>query len=615
MKEIRPFSRTDGLFIALVVGATLLTRWLYWSAVHTAFWFKYPLVDSANYHLWALEIQKGALLGQDVLLHSPLYAFFLAGLYQLFGSQPAIAAAVQLFLLGPLAAVLAYWLGRKVFSPRAGLAAGLMHAFYAPMFFMESNLLTTQLIHILNLLALLSAFWAMEKDKPWAWTAPGVLIGLSALARPNAVLLLLVLAAWIAWRWHREQAWLRRAAAIFFLCVAAGVMIAPLTLRNAVVLREFLPTVANGGLNFYLGNFRGSTGYHVPQGEFGLSAVQQVQESRQRASEAAGRQLTYYEASRYWTWRGLAEISADPLGWLGLLGRKTLRLLNAYEYTTSLNYEAIRERVPMLRWPWLGFGFLMPLGMLGLVLLRKQWLDLLPLYGLFAAYVFTNLAMLVSSEYRFALVPALFLPGGWVLAQALEWVWRKSWRKLAIPAGLLAVLIAISHLPVVPQTVKDFHFATAFTNFGATLAQHGEFLAAAGEFQAAIGKVQTQEVFLPFLNLQLGKCYLNANQPEAALAPLQFAHSRKPNEPEVSSTLANCLTSLKQFQPALALRQEAVALAPANPEFWVNLGITQLWMGQDRQAREAFGRALSLAPNLAGRIEQTRQNILYYRSR
>lgn len=613
-ESARPLTRGDGYFLAIVVCATFLVRWLFWSAVHGAFWFKFPLVDSVNYHRWALEIQQGLLLGKDVLLHSPLYAFFLAGLYQLFGSQPATAAAIQLFLLAPLAGVLIYWLGRRLFSPGAGLAAGLLQAVYAPLFFFESTLLTTQLIHMINLLVLLAAYWALGRSKAWAWVVPGALIGLSVLARPNAVLLILVLAAWIAWRWRREQTWMRRLAAVAWLCVGAGALIAPLTVRNAVVLKEFLPTVANGGLNFYLGNFRGSTGFHVPQGEMGLSAIQQVQESRQRASEAAGRQLTYGQASRYWAGQGWREIGADPLRWLGLLALKTLRLFNAYEYTTSLNFAAVRERAAILRWPWLGFGLLAPLGLLGLILLRKQWLNLLPLYGLFAVYVFTNLGMLVSSEYRFALLPALLMTGGWVVTQAIAVIRKKTWRTLVLPAGLFAVLVIVSHLPVVPRPVRDYHLATAYANFGATSAQQGNFHQAADEFQRAIQKLQQQPAYLPFLSLQLGKAYLNAGQPTAALAPLEFAHARQPQDAETGSTLANTLTSLKQYQQALILRQQVVELAPTNPEYWVNLGITLLWMGQDLRAGEAFTRALTLAPGLAGRIEQTRQNILYYRS-
>lgn len=613
-ESARSLTRGDGYFLAIVVCATFLVRWFFWSAVHGAFWFKFPLVDSVNYHRWALEIQQGLLLGKDVLLHSPLYAFFLAGLYQLFGSQPATAAAIQLFLLAPLAGVLIYWLGRRLFSPGAGLAAGLLQAVYAPLFFFESTLLTTQLIHMINLLVLLAAYWALGRSKAWAWVVPGALIGLSVLARPNAVLLILVLAAWIAWRWRREQTWMRRLAAVAWLCVGAGALIAPLTVRNAVVLKEFLPTVANGGLNFYLGNFRGSTGFHVPQGEMGLSAIQQVQESRQRASEAAGRQLTYGQASRYWAGQGWREIGADPLRWLGLLALKTLRLFNAYEYTTSLNFAAVRERAAILRWPWLGFGLLAPLGLLGLILLRKEWLDLLPLYGLFAVYVFTNLGMLVSSEYRFALLPALLMTGGWVVTQAIAVIRKKTWRTLVLPAGLFAVLVIVSHLPVVPRPVRDYHLATAYANFGATSAQQGNFHQAADEFQRAIQKLQQQPAYLPFLSLQLGKAYLNAGQPTAALAPLEFAYARQPQDPEIGSTLANALTSLREYERALPLRQQVVGLAPTNPEYWVNLGITLLWMGQDLRAGEAFTRALTLAPGLAGRIEQTRQNILYYRS-
>lgn len=610
----RLFTRRDGYFLALVIGVTFLARWVYWSAVHASLWFNHPMVDSKNYHQWAIAIQKGVLLGQDVLLHSPLYAFFLAGLYQLAGSaQPALAATVQLFVLGPLTGGLVYWLGRRVFSPGVGLAAGLLQAIYAPLFFQEANLLTTQLIHLLNLLALLAAYWAMEKDRSWAWLLPGSLIGFSVLARPNAILLLLVLGGWIVWRWNQRptrQMW----AALAWLCLSAAVLIAPVTLRNAVVLKEFLPTVGNGGLNFYLGNFRGSTGYHIPQGQFGLSAAEQVQASRQQAEKAVGRKMTYGQASRYWAGQGWREIAADPLRWLGLLSRKTLRLFNAYEYTTSLNYYAVRERMAILRWPWLGFGLLAPLALVGMALARRQSLELFPLYGIFGVYIFTNLALLVSSEYRLGLLPALLLFGGYAVVKLIDRIHFTSWRPLAVWAGLLLLLIAICHLPVVPRSVRDYHLATAYANFGATLAQQGAFLQAAEEFQRAIRRLGNQEAYLPFLNLQLGKCYLNANQPEVALAPLEFAYARQPQDPEVGNTLANALTSLREYQRALVLRKQVVGLAPGNPEYWVNLGVTLLWMGQDLQASEAFARARGLAPDLDTRIEQTRQNILFYRA-
>ncbi len=77
--------------------------------------FQYPVVDAAHHDLWAQRIAAGDWLGDgpDDVAKPPLYPYFLAALYTLFGRHVALVQWTQ-FVLGACSCVLLALLGARL---------------------------------------------------------------------------------------------------------------------------------------------------------------------------------------------------------------------------------------------------------------------------------------------------------------------------------------------------------------------------------------------------------------------------------------------------------------------------------------------------------------------
>ena len=84
---------------------------------------------------------------------------------------------------------------------------------------------------------------------------------------------------------------------------------------------------------------------------------------------------------------------------------------------------------------------------------------------------------------------------------------------------------------------------------------------------------------------------------DGALAQLQLAHERAPND--ANTLLATGLVKRRQghVEESIALQREAAALDPLNEDIWVNLGRGLRGLRRFDEARTMFDRAHALVPN------------------
>src|SRR6476661_7078827 len=114
-------------------------------------------------------------------------AFYATG-----GAREGTARALEA-LLGAAAIIIVYLLGRRLSGRGAGLLAAAGVAFYPP-FIHSTGALLSEPPAILTLPAAVLAFlWAAERRGTWEWALPGVLLGLTALIRPEYLLVGLAL--------------------------------------------------------------------------------------------------------------------------------------------------------------------------------------------------------------------------------------------------------------------------------------------------------------------------------------------------------------------------------------------------------------------------------------
>src|SRR5262249_47643124 len=150
--------------------------------------FYYLAGDGRTYDEWAQRIAAGDWLGSGVFYQAPLYPYFLAVLQVTFGHNLWAIRIVQA-LLGAVSCVLVFLAGEKLFSRAAGIAAGLLLAFYAPAIFFDGVIDKS----VLDLLLLSLLIWVLlhaASVPSWRqWLGAGALLGLLGLSRENAVVL------------------------------------------------------------------------------------------------------------------------------------------------------------------------------------------------------------------------------------------------------------------------------------------------------------------------------------------------------------------------------------------------------------------------------------------
>lgn len=84
---------------------------------------------------------------------------------------------------------------------------------------------------------------------------------------------------------------------------------------------------------------------------------------------------------------------------------------------------------------------------------------------------------------------------------------------------------------------------------------------------------------------------------------LEDARRRDPAEVGVLVALGGQYALLGRAEPAIDAYRAALALEE-RPEIWLNLGQVHLAAGREEEAREAFAKAVALAPHLRGRVPE-----------
>jgi 4-amino-4-deoxy-L-arabinose transferase-like glycosyltransferase len=192
--------------------------------------------------------------------HPPLYPLLLSGVSAL-GGTGTLAHRLVGLPLGAATIALVGLLGRRAGGERAGLVAAGLCAIYPIMIATDGALMSETLYGPLIALALLGAWRMLDRPSALVAAGTGAVLGLAALTRSEA-LLLVPLLAWPA-AVRGGSGWPWRAATATAACV---VVIAPWTIRNLDAFGRFVPisdndaTVvagANCGLTYHGRNLGG----------------------------------------------------------------------------------------------------------------------------------------------------------------------------------------------------------------------------------------------------------------------------------------------------------------------------------------------------------------------
>jgi 4-amino-4-deoxy-L-arabinose transferase-like glycosyltransferase len=179
---------------------------------------------------------------------------YAASFYATAGAREGTARIIEL-LLGLATIVVVYMLGRRISCRPAGLLAAFAVAVYPP-FIHSVGALYSEPPAMLTLPAAVLAFlWASDGPSRARWLVPGLLFGLTALIRPEYLLVGIAFAALALIRiWH-ARGWRPGLVGTALFVAALLLPIIPWAVRNQVVLDRTVPISTGGGKALYVGTF------------------------------------------------------------------------------------------------------------------------------------------------------------------------------------------------------------------------------------------------------------------------------------------------------------------------------------------------------------------------
>jgi len=250
--------------------------------------------------------------------HPPGYPILLAGIFKTFGESETAIQFIQM-IADSAAAVFVFLIAGELFSLGIAATAGILAAL-SPQFAYHSVLLLPDSLAVLPIL--IAAYFlvrAVKHPRFWSFAIAGAFVGLSCWLRANALLLAPFLACLTPLLLSRGQR-LRCSLAFVF---GAAILIAPITIKNAIVFHRFIPLSLGAGQTFLEGiaDYDTQGRFNIPRTDLGI--MKQEAEDFHRPD--------YYgtlfnpdgvERERWRIRRGLKVIGSHPVWYIGVMFRR-----------------------------------------------------------------------------------------------------------------------------------------------------------------------------------------------------------------------------------------------------------------------------------------------------
>ncbi len=414
-----------------------------------------PMLDEFYHVEWAQALAAGDWIGGEVFFRAPLYPYTLGLLYKIFGGSLFAVRTAQVFY-GALIPVALYFVGRRVFGKKIAIVCAVVAAAYPFLIYFTNELLIVTLIVLLDTVLLLAVLRANDVPSWGRWLVAGLIAGASAIARPSVLVFVPFLLVWIwlgaAKDFHRrtqpgQQVRIARMPtafgtavlrfAIFLLGMA--LLIAPVTARNYILGKDFVPIASQGGVNFFIGNNDESDGASAVVPELGESW--RNEDAARIAELGRGRPLKPSEISGFWYERGRRFITTQPGPAARLFLKKFVLFWDSFEIANNKDVYHFGKMSWVFRLTsWLHFGVIAPLGLLGLWLFGRRRREAALLSVFVLSYMAGVVLFFVNARFRLPVIPMLILFAVAAAFWVAERVKRRDARALVGPGVALVVL-------------------------------------------------------------------------------------------------------------------------------------------------------------------------------
>lgn len=334
----------------------------------------------------------------------PAYAFYLAGVFSVFGKS-VMAAKLGNVLLGTATVWLAYLTAKLLFTRRAAMITAALISFYPYFIAYTGDLLSET---FLTFMLAGSVYLVARVSSAPTWgniAAAGVAIGLTGLTKSTTLPFFILACAWIWWRGRSFKA-------AFMAGVFTLLTITPWTLRNYFHYdKSYLMPVSTPWFSLY-GSACDEALYPESLPELDHPPADDI------FAPAIPKDWTYVSAlplperDKYCKEKALAWIKANP--------DKLFRLM-------KLRFVHFWHLYPVMAWPWqkkaamFTSGLYIPLCVVGLIVAWRRFKETSLLLALFLSYTAVHMFFVVTLRYRVPIDTFVMMAA----ALALDAAWAK----------------------------------------------------------------------------------------------------------------------------------------------------------------------------------------------
>jgi 4-amino-4-deoxy-L-arabinose transferase-like glycosyltransferase len=515
-------------------------------------------IDTKTYDDLAQTILAGDWLLSSVPIHymGPLYAYFLAVVYGIFGHHYEAAHAAQYFL-GAASAAIIFLAARLWFSNRVAFFAGLIPALSATLIVYEGYLLPESLIFFLAaLIILVTGLARRNPTRWWYWLLLGFILGFTAIQRANILLCTFGIVFWIAFGFN-EHILRRRSISIVLFITGIVLAITPVTLHNRIAGGQWTLITSNGPANFYIGNGVEANGGFHPGPIF-----------EQHSKEVAAGTTTWMELL-------IDDIKSDPSRWAALMLKKTYLFWAAYDPPDNFNYELYKQFTPLTRSGQLPYYLVVALGFAGMIAAWPRRRFLLELYFFVFLCMISVVIVFVSGRFRLLTMAPMSIFAAVALWKMATWIQSNQWRNFtAACASVMALLFLLNiySLEQFPIRMNDyFMLARYYDKDGNTAGSIATMQEAVRTFETAPkGDAKFEEMrgtALFFGRSQLARSYIKVARWQDAKRVLELQMQSNNYDDSLALMLVHAYTQLGEKNQAATLARQMLNKYPDNSKW------------------------------------------------
>ncbi|MCM8821107.1 MAG: glycosyltransferase family 39 protein [Candidatus Omnitrophica bacterium] len=378
--------------------------------------------DQKTFILWAQQILKHPwYVNGEPFYMAPFYAYFLALCHLVSGGSLIIISIIQI-AIDILLCFLLYYIGKTLYNEWTGIIAAGLSIFYRTSIVYAATVLSDSLIYFLYILFIILVYYSIQKPNLIRWVITGIVLGLSALAKPTIAIFLpfLLIGLYI----YPEKKLLpvkikekiQPLTIFFIILVISGLVILPITMRNYYVSSKFIPICTNGPVNWKIGNSTDSIGlFHYPEGNL---------------------------------------LTPLSLAFWKLFFRKMMFFFTSYEWPQNLNVHLMEEIIPVLKIAFVRFGFIVPVGFTGFLIMFRNWKK----NFIFITFTISNVLWVVlffiTDRYRLPAVGCFSVCAGYFIMWTIEEIKEKKFLQPVLVwfvAGIFAFFFNPKPGPLIPD--------------------------------------------------------------------------------------------------------------------------------------------------------------------